>query len=168
MLRGQSLIGVRERECTSNILVWFRWIHHCVTLGNIIFREEQNSYIMFDHEIEQISVHPCWEQLEKNHSGPLTFQSIYICKQSDSFIRTFPILQQGDTEHTLAVYGPISRINPFGMPQNRLELLRLVSDVLDSKSDSPITVVSRYLCLFLFFNAVSYQHYLSTYYRSFL
>ncbi|XP_078328737.1 receptor-type tyrosine-protein phosphatase epsilon-like isoform X3 [Crassostrea virginica] len=50
--------------------------------------------------------------------------------------------QQGDTEHTLAVYGPISRINPFGMPQNRLELLRLVSDVLDSKSDSPITVVS--------------------------
>nr|XP_022309640.1 receptor-type tyrosine-protein phosphatase epsilon-like isoform X5 [Crassostrea virginica] len=50
---------------------------------------------------------------------------------------------QGDTEHTLAGYGPISRINPFGMPQNRLELLRLVSDVLDSKSDSPITVVSR-------------------------
>ncbi|XP_078328755.1 receptor-type tyrosine-protein phosphatase epsilon-like [Crassostrea virginica] len=51
--------------------------------------------------------------------------------------------QQGDTEHTLAVYGPISRINPFGMPQNRLELLRLVSDVIDSKPDSPITVVSR-------------------------
>ena len=38
------------------------------------------------------------------------------------------------------------------MPQNRLELLRLVSDALDSKPDSPITLVSRYRhpkkCLF--------------------
>ena len=98
---------------------------------------------MLDNEINQRVSPPCWEQLGKNIlTYRLLGHFIYVYKVI--VFQNISIIQQGDTEHTLAVYGPISRINPFGMPQNRLELLRLVSYVLDSKPDSPITVVSRY------------------------
>ena len=59
---------------------------------------------MFDHEIDQNIFPRCWEQLGKKHPGLLTSQTLYIYVYKVIVYQDISFIQQGDTEHTLAVY----------------------------------------------------------------